>query len=147
MTQSRNSYRDTGELSLIREFAAEAADNAARIAAILAYVETRSASTPEHINRAAELMQYYLQTLIQRTQEATQITGEHEVRELADWVRQNGGELHANNFNKLPAAYRKAKTARALLALLVDYGHALVTFSGPNGKARAWKLREGRNNV
>ena len=136
-----------GELSVIREFASKAADNAARIAAVLSYVETRSAPTAEHINRAAELMQYYLQTMIQRTQEAAQSTAEHEARELADWMKQNGGELYADNFNKLPAAYRKAKKARALLSLLVDYGHAFVTVSGPNGKPRAWKLREGMDNV
>ncbi len=136
-----------GELSVIREFAAKAADNAARIAAVLAYVETRSAPTPEHIYRAAELMQYYLQTMIQRTQEAAHSITEHEARELADWIRQNGGELHSDNFNKLPAAYRKAQKARALLGLLVDYGHAVVTTQGPNGKPRAWKMREDRNDV
>jgi len=136
-----------GELSVIREFAAKAADNAARIAAVLSYVETRSAPTPEHINRAAELMEYYLQTMIQRTQEAAHSITEHEARELADWIRQNGGQLHSDNFNKLPAAYRKAQKARALLGLLVNYGHAVVTTQGPNGKPRAWKLKEGRNNV
>lgn len=136
-----------GELAVIKEFAAKAADNVARIAAILSYVETRSDPTPEHVNRAAELMQYYLQTMIQRTQEAAQSTAEHEAGELADWIRQNGGELHADNFNKLPAAYRKAKKARALMALLVDYGHAFIEVNGPNGKPRAWKLREGPDNV
>lgn len=136
-----------GELSVIREFAAKAADNSARIAAILAYVETRSAPTVEHIHRAAELIQYYLQTMILRTQEAAQNAVEHEAQELADWMRQNGGELHADHFNRLPAAYRKAKKARALLSLLVDYGHAFVTVTGPNGKPRAWKLREVLDNV
>ncbi len=136
-----------GELAEVQAFAAKAADNAARIAAILAYVETRAEPTPEHINRAAELMQYYLQTMIQRTQEAAQSTAEHEARELAEWIRQSGGELQADNFNKLPATYRKARKARPLLALLVDYGHAYVTATGPNNKPRAWKLREGPDNV
>lgn len=136
-----------GELSVIREFAAKAADNAARIAAVLSFVEGRSAPSPEHVFRAAALMQYYLQTMIQRTQEAAQSTPEHEARELAEWIRRNGGELHADSFNRLPAAYRKAKTARALLALLVDYGHAFVSVTGPNNKPRAWKLREGRDYV
>lgn len=136
-----------GELAVIKEFAAKAADNAARIAALLAYVETRTHPTPEHINRAAELMQFYLQTMIQRTQEAAQSTTEHEAGELANWIRQNGGELSADNFNKLPAAYRKAKKARALLTMLVNYGHAFVDVTGPNGKPRAWKLRETPDNV
>jgi len=136
-----------GELSVIREFAAKAADNAARIAAVLAYVETRAEPTAEHINRAAALAEYYLKTMIQRTQDAANSTTEHEARELADWIRENGGELHADSFNKLPAAYRKAQKARSLLALLVDYGHAFVTVSGPNGKPRAWKLREGPDHV
>jgi hypothetical protein len=136
-----------GELSEIKEFAAKAADNAARIAAVLAYFETRTAPTPEHINRASELIEYYLQTMIQRTQEATQSTAEHQARELFDWVRQTGGELSADNFNKLPAVYRKAKKARALLTLLVEYGHAVVTVSGPNGRPRAWKLRKESSNV
>jgi hypothetical protein len=85
--------------------------------------------------------------MIQRTQDAANSTTEHEARELADWIRENGGELHADSFNKLPAAYRKAQKARQLLALLVDYGHAFVSVTGPNNKPRAWKLREGPGHV
>ncbi|MDO6460967.1 YfjI family protein [Granulosicoccaceae sp. 1_MG-2023] len=136
-----------GELAEVQAFAAKAADNVARIAAILSYIETRANPTPEHINRAAELMQYYLRTMIQRTQEAEQSTAEHDAATVAEWMRQNGGELRADDFNRLPAAYRKAKKARALLGLLVDYGHALVTATGPNNKPRAWKLRETPDNV
>lgn len=136
-----------GELSVIREFAAKAADNTARIAAILAYIETRSAPTAEHVSRAAQIIDYYLKTMIQRTQDAAHSTLEHEAHELVDWIRQHGGKLHADDFNKLPAAYRKAQTARRLLGLLVDYGHLVVTVRGPNGKPRAWKLREGLDDV
>ena len=136
-----------GELSGIQAFAAKASDNVARIAAVLAYFETRTDPTPEHISRASELVGYYLQTMIQRTQEATQSTAEHEARELFDWIQQIGGELNADSFNKLPTAYRKAKRARALLSLLVEYGHADVSINGPNGKPRAWKLRKGPDNV
>jgi hypothetical protein len=136
-----------GELSEIKEFAAKAADNAARIAGVLAYFETRTDPTPEHIERASTLMGYYLNTMIQRTQEATQTTAEHEAREVFEWLRHNGGELSADNFKQLPAAYRRAKKARTLLMLLVDYGYAVVTVTGPNGKARAWKLRESQTNV
>jgi hypothetical protein len=92
-------------------------------------------------------MGYYLNTMIQRTQEATQTTAEHEAREVFEWLRHNGGELSADNFKQLPAAYRRAKKARTLLMLLVDYGYAVVTVTGPNGKARAWKLRESQTNV
>lgn len=66
----------------------------------------------------------------------------HEARELADWLRRNGGELHSDNFKRLPSAYRKAKKARALLSILVEHGHAFVTAISPNGKPRAWKLME-----
>ena len=82
-----------------------------------------------------------------RSAARAQSTAEHEARELAEWIRQSGGELQADNFNKLPATYRKARKARPLLALLVDYGHAYVTATGPNNKPRAWKLREGPDNV
>jgi len=66
---------------------------------------------------------------------------------LAGWIRQNWGELIADHFKKLPAAYRKATKARELLNLLVDYGHAVVSVTGPNNKPRALKLREGPANV
>ena len=136
-----------GELSGIQAFAAKAGDNAARIAAVLAYFETRTDPTPEHISRASELIEYYLKTMIQRTQAATQSTAEHEARELFDWIHQTGGELSADDFNKLPATYRQAKKARALLSLLVEYGHAVVSINGPNNKPRAWKLRKEPGNV
>ena len=136
-----------GELYGIKEFAAKAGDNAARIAAVLAYFETRADPTPEHINRASQLINYYLQTMIQRTQEAAQSTAEHEARELFDWVRETGGELSADNFKKLPPAYRKATKARALLSLLVEYGHVVVSANGPNGKPRAWRLRKESSDV
>jgi len=136
-----------GELSGIQAFAAKAPDNAARIAAVLAYFETRTSPTSEHISRASELIGYYLKTMIQRTQEATQSTAEHEARELLDWMQQTGGELSADDFKKLPAAYRQARKARALLTLLADYGHVVVSVNGPNGKPRAWKLRKGPDNV
>ena len=136
-----------GELSGIQAFAAKAGDNAARIAAVLAYFETRTDPTPEHISRASELLEYYLQTMIQRTQAATQSTAEHEARELFDWIHQTGGELSADDFNKLPATYRQARKARALLTLLTDYGHVVVSINGPNGKPRAWKLRKEPDNV
>ncbi|QSP95074.1 DUF3987 domain-containing protein [Marinobacter salinisoli] len=136
-----------GEFSVIPGFASKAADNVARIAAVLSYVETGAAPDKEHINRAAEIIQYFLQTMLQRSQEASSGAAEHDAMELADWIKRNGGELHANNFNKLPAAYRKAQTARALLALLVECGHAVVTAIGPNRKPRAWQLVEGDENV
>ena len=136
-----------GELSEIKEFAAKAADNAARIAGVLAYLETRAAPTAEHIERASTLIGYYLNTMIQRTQEATQSAAEHEAAQLLEWLQRNGGELVADNFKQLPAAYRSAKKARALLSLLVDYGHLVVTGNGPNGKPRTWKVIQGQSNV
>ncbi|MCK0163177.1 YfjI family protein [Marinobacter sp. S6332] len=136
-----------GELSEIREFAAKAADNTARIAGVLAYLETRTDPTPEHIERASTLMEYYLNTMIQRTQEAGQNAAEHDAAQVLDWMQRNGEELSADNFKQLPAAYRTAKKARTLLTLLVEYGHVVVAGNGPNGKARKWKVREGQTHV
>ena len=136
-----------GEFSVVREFAAKAADNAARIAGILAYIETRSAPTTEHIERAGQIMNYYLKSMILRTQDAAQSSAEHEAHELFNWIQDRGGELDADDFKKLPAVFRSAKKARPLLGLLVSYGHAVVTVTGPNGKPRAWKTAGGISNV
>ncbi|WP_373190476.1 YfjI family protein [Halomonas sp.] len=136
-----------GEYAGIKPFAAKAADNAARIAAVLSYAESRTEPTAEHIVRAAELIDYYLTVMVLRTQEATQHTAEHEAREVAEWIRQKGGKLRADDFKKLPAAYRKAPKARALLKLLVDYGHAVVTQENRKGEPSEWRMIEGPDNA
>ncbi|MCL1479049.1 MAG: hypothetical protein MH219_16750 [Marinobacter sp.] len=47
--------------------------------------------------------------MIQRTQEANQSAAEHEAAQVLEWMQRNGGELSADNFKQLPAAYRQAK--------------------------------------
>jgi hypothetical protein len=131
-----------GEYTVIREFTAKAADNVARIAAVISYIESRSAPTIYHIARAAQLMHYYLMTMIRRVQDASHNASEHEALELYEWMQRNGGELASDDFKRLPAAIRRARKARELLSLLVDNGYATVSaISGPKGKPRAWKLR------
>lgn len=136
-----------GELVDIRPFAAKAADHTARIAAVLAYAESRSAPTRAHVERASALIDYYLDTLVKRTHDAAHSTAEHDAAELAEWMRNNGGELQAKDFKQLPAAFRKAPKARALLSLLVEYGHAVVIANGPNGKPCKWRLNQGGDDA
>jgi len=131
-----------GELATIKEFAAKAADNIARIAAVLTYLESGSNPEEAEIFRAAQLMNYYLKVMLQRSESAVQSQLEQEAAELKHWIMENhGGHICSADFKKLPSAYRKAIKARQLLTLLVDYGHANVTgVEGKKNRPREWAM-------
>lgn len=141
---AEGSFRD------IKAFAAKAADNAARIAAILAFVENRATTafesaeyvvTPEHIERAGRLIGYYLESMGLRTREALDSGAELEAADLLVWIKANGGQLAAANFKMLPVIFRSAKKARQLLAVLVDMGHLkVVSYGGKGDKPNVWEV-------
>lgn len=131
---------EEGRFRDVRPFASKAAENAARIASVLAMVEGESAPTVAHIERAARLVQYYLESMAIRTAEARQDAEELQARDLLEWIKGHGGRLEAQDFKRLPAEYRSAKKARPLLAFLVETGHLQIDGSSPRGLPASWRL-------
>ncbi|HCR96867.1 MAG: YfjI family protein [Halomonas sp.] len=131
-----------GRFIEVKAFASKAADNAARIAAVLALVEGHDSPQREHIERAGKLMAYYLESMAVRTAEAQQDMQEVKARELLEWITDHGGELHAGDFKRLPNAYRSASKARPLLTFLMDMGHIEISATNHHGKPSAWRIRE-----
>ncbi|MDR5904004.1 YfjI family protein [Franzmannia qiaohouensis] len=131
---------EEGRFRDVRPFASKAAENAARIATVLALVEGEAAPTVDHIERAGRLVAYYLESMAIRTAEARQDTEELRARELLEWIKGHGGVLHAQDFKRLPSEYRSAKKARPLLAFLVDTGHLQIDGSSPRGLPASWRL-------
>ncbi|CAM3291948.1 YfjI family protein [Halomonas lysinitropha] len=132
--------RPEGRFREVQAFASKAADNAARIATVLALVEGFQAPAVEHIERAGRLVAYYLESMAIRTAEAQQDAEEMKARDLLEWIKGHGGELHAADFKRLPSAYRSAKKARPLLGFLVDAGHLQIASSSPRGQPASWRL-------
>lgn len=130
-----------GRFIEVKAFASKAADNAARIAAVLALVEGHTSPQREHIERAGKLMAYYLESMAVRTAEAQQDIREVQARELLEWLKDYGSELHAGDFKRLPNTYRSASKARPLLTFLVDMGHIEISATNHHGKPSAWRIR------
>ncbi|WP_084497847.1 YfjI family protein [Spongiibacter marinus] len=124
----------------IKAFASKAAENAARMAAVMAFVEGEEI-TACHIQRAGELVSYYLSSMAIRTGEAANDLADVQARELLEWIKQHGGKLEAAQFKRLPSAYRKSSIARAILERLRLDGH-LTAELGTGGKAISWEVIE-----
>src|SRR5690606_21316284 len=78
---------DTGRYAAIKPFAAKAAEHAARIAAVLAFFEGYQEVTIEHVQRAAKLITYYLESMRIRTAEALEDQHLFEAGELLEWLK------------------------------------------------------------
>lgn len=127
-----------GKLVDIKAFASKAAENAARIAAVMAYVEGEEI-TAEHIQRAGKLVAYYLESMAIRTGEAANDRDDIQARELLEWMTQHGGSLEAAHFNRLPNVYRKSSKARHLLNRLHKDGYISAQI-GTGGNAIKWEV-------
>lgn len=127
-----------GKFVDIKAFASKAAENAARIAAVMAYVEGEEI-TVEHIRRSGRLVAYYLESMAIRTGEAANDRDDIQARELLDWIVQHGRVLDAADFKRLPNAYRKSSKARRLLDRLHKDGYISAQI-GAGGKAIRWEV-------
>ncbi|PAV27533.1 hypothetical protein CF392_00265 [Tamilnaduibacter salinus] len=139
--------RPDGAYHDVKEFASKAAENAARIAAILACVEGAEELREGHVERAGELIGYYLESMRVRTEEASQSADEYKARDLLNWINEHGGQLTAEQFKQLPSPMRKAAEARRLLSLLVAHGYVTVIRQSAQGKPSAWQIREVSHGV
>ncbi|MBL7479994.1 YfjI family protein [Legionella bononiensis] len=125
----------------IKAFASKAAENAARIAAILAFIEGYDQPTVEHVKRAGILIAYYLESTTMLITEAQYDVNELQANDLLAWIKMKGGTLSADQFKALPPKYRVAQTARHLLQILVDTGHLQITVkNSKTGKPVVWEV-------
>lgn len=133
--------RADGRFIDIKAFASKAAENAARIAAILAFVEDYDQPTVEHVGRAGVLISYYLESTTMRTTEAQYDVNELLANDLLAWIKMKGGTLSADQFKTLPSKLRSAQIARHLLQILVDTGHLQITVkNSKTGKPIVWEV-------
>lgn len=116
-----------GQYSVIKAFASKAAENAARIAAILSFVEGYEHPTLDHMERAGVLIAYYLDSMVIRTIDAQQDADEVLARDLLSWIAEHGRQLSATDFKCLPNSVRSSKIARKLLAFLVAAGYLRIS--------------------
>ncbi|MBT00622.1 MAG: hypothetical protein CMI01_18415 [Oceanospirillaceae bacterium] len=124
----------------IRAFASKAAENAARIAGVLAAFDG-TGITVEHITNAGHLIGFYLESMLTNVEQAQQDQRLVEANDLLEWLRESGGSIDAHQFKKLPSKYRSAKKARHLLYVLAEHGHVRVTKTSiHNGKPSAWEV-------
>ena len=124
----------------IKPFASKAAENAARIAAVMAFVEGLQITT-DHIVRAGKLMSYYLESMAITTDEASHDKDEIMARELLEHIKSRGGTVDAQSFKSFPRPMRKAKVARRLLEYLHQSGY-LKTEIGLGNRAVRWEVLE-----
>ncbi|MGE4532617.1 DUF3987 domain-containing protein [Halomonas sp.] len=122
----------------IQPFASKAPASAARLAAMMAWFETETAPTVEHIARAGKLMGYYLDTVKALTDNAANDQQELQAHRLLVWIEEHGGSLTARDFRCLPRAFRKARDARALLKLLEERRLVRAVTVDSTGRPVSW---------
>lgn len=130
-----------GRYESIKPFASKAAEHSARIAAILAFIEDYEHPTVEHVDRAAKIISYYLESMVIYIQNASEEEHDFLAGDLLEWIKKHDGKISSDHFQKLsPVSIRPAKKARPLLKHLVNQGYLQVTQYGRKGIERAWEV-------
>jgi hypothetical protein len=133
--------REGGRFVTVRAFASKAAEHAARITAILAFVEGYEHPTLDHVKRAGILISYYLESMTIRITEAQHDADALLARDLLSWINEHGFKLSATSFKKLPNQFRRSTIARKILSLLVASGHLRISENNiRTGKPNAWEV-------
>lgn len=130
-----------GAYECIKTFACKAAEHAARIAAILAFVEQVQNPTVLHVERAAQIISYYLDSMLAYVQNASLEENDLLAGDLLTWIKSRGGKISSDEFKKItPVSIRHAKKARAILKYLVEAGYLQVTQYGRKQLEKAWEV-------
>lgn len=136
-----NNLKVSGRFFDVKAFASKAAEHAARIAAILAFIEGYEHPLIAHVQRAGVLISYYLESMLIRTREAQEDGDALLARDLLKWINEHGGKLSATSFKNLPNQFRRSTIARNILSLLVAAGHLRVSENNlRTGKVSAWEV-------
>lgn len=130
-----------GAYECIKAFASKAAEHAARIAAVLAFIEQAAYPTTQHIERAAQIISYYLESMVVYVQNANQEEHDFLAGDLLTWIKNHGNKISSNDFQKIsPVSIRQAKKARRLLKILTELGYLRVTQHGRNRVEKTWEV-------
>jgi hypothetical protein len=134
-----------GALENLRDVGSKAAENAARIAGVLAIVENPEATIIDGAAMASgcELALWYVDEALRLSDGYRQPVGLRNAIRLLDWVRkwlQEKGKRETSLREIMqfgPSPVRQKAEAEAALATLVDYGH--LTRQG-DGRGARWTL-------
>ena len=135
--------REDGEFARIRASAGKAAENAARIAAVLAFVEREGSIGRSHVLRAFEIIRYYLATSVDREQQAFFEDQDLLAQELLKWIAMNsGGTLRAEKFKYVSRKFhnRQSRELRETLKYLEELGYVSVTEYGRGRAPKEWTV-------
>ena len=134
---------ENAELDAIKPAASKMAENIARISGVLAAIEESSQITVDHMRRAVQLGNYYLNEAQRLSVESEQDQDQARAQELLDWIKdKKDGELHTGQFTSIPRSLkaRAFKAARKLLQLLVETNHLKVTAKDSRNQPNAWRV-------
>lgn len=127
-----------GELADARPFASKAAEQAARIAGVVAVVEGSTRITFTHMQGAIEVVGFYLNEHLRLTGAGRTDQRHAQLRSLHAWMDETGPlVLLADVLQKCPRPIRKLKAAgiRSLLSELSERGY--IREAGPS----MWEVR------
>jgi hypothetical protein len=133
-----------GALETLRDVGSKAAENAARLAGVLAIVGNPEATTidGEAMASGCELSAWYVDEALRLSDGYRQPTGLRNAIRLRDWLLAKGKrEISVREImQRGPSPIRQKAEAEAALATLVDYGH--LTRQG-DGRGARWTLATG----
>ncbi|GAO71878.1 DUF3987 domain-containing protein [Comamonas sp. E6] len=123
------------EFSGIRPFASKAAEQAARIAGVIAMVESNGVSQIEEAQMLGgiKIARFYLQEHLRLMGSALQVNSERLPRKMVDWILKAGGHVtNAHILQSCPSEIRKLKAQKIneLLSELAKRGYVRESSSG-----------------
>ena len=137
-----------GELYCVRAAASKTAEQAARIAGVLALVEDLKAEDikVEHMEAGIVLAQYYLEETLRLHLVSKDDPDLRLAEKVLEWGRSRGGKFAAVElYQRGPVQIRDRKTATKIMQILVSHGWARSLPNGTvvDGKPRrnAWVVR------
>jgi hypothetical protein len=130
-----------GPLENLRDVGSKAAENAARLAGVLAIIENTEAATIDGLTMASgcELAAWYVDEALRLSDTYRQSPGLRNAVRLLDWLRAKGKrETSVREIMQFgPSPVRQKSEAEAALAKLEEYGH--LTRHG-DGRGAKWTL-------
>ena len=130
-------------LEVVRPSAGKAAENALRIAGVLAVFEGQDCLTADHVTRGWTLASFYLETVLRQAQNTAATAAERDALEILHWMKEQGGAASIGNMQKriVPARHRRSVGhLRAALERLERAHKVEVTERNTKGEPSAWRV-------
>ena len=131
-------------LEIIRPAAGKAAENALRLAGVLAVFEGAETVTADHVARGWELAGYYLDTVLRQAQTAQATAAERDAHEVLYWLSEHGGEADIATMQRsiTPARHRRSVAhLRSVMERLMHADRVEVAGKNTRGEPSAWRMR------